>query len=76
MPGGAVARAGRGVYARGVLVAVRIALQVVLVFGLLSVVIGVAHGDTPMAMRAALVVLGLVLLQASVWVRRIGARAG
>ena len=58
------------------LVLVRIALQVVLFFTLLSVVIGAAHADTPTAMRAALIALGLALLPVTVVVRGIGSRAG
>ena len=51
----------------------RIALQVVLFFLLLSLVVGVASGQTGVVEKAALVAAGAVLVWLASRVRRIGA---
>ncbi len=51
---------------------VRIALQVVIFFLLLSVVVGVASGGTGVVEKATLVAVGALLVWAASFVRRLG----
>jgi hypothetical protein len=51
----------------------RIALQVVLFFLLMSVVIGIGAAETGLAEKGALTVFGLTLVGVAARVRRIGA---
>jgi hypothetical protein len=53
---------------------VRIALQIVLVFLLLGVVVGVADASTGVAEKVVLVGIGALLVWAAVLVRRLGHR--
>jgi hypothetical protein len=50
----------------------RIALQLVLFLALLSIVVGLASGDTGLVEKAALAVFGAVLIWLAPLVRRIG----
>ena len=52
----------------------RLILQVVLFFLLVSVVIGVASGDTGTAEKAVLAAIGIALVWAASFVRRLGRR--
>jgi hypothetical protein len=51
---------------------VRIALQVVIFFVLVSIVIGVASGATGLVEKAALLAIGALLVWAASFVRRLG----
>lgn len=51
---------------------VRIALQIVLFFALLSAVVGVASGDTGLLEKAVLVAIGALLVWIASLVRRLG----
>ena len=53
---------------------VRIGLQVVLFFLLLSVVVAIGAAETGLVEKAALMVAGLALVRVASRVRRIGAR--
>ena len=54
----------------------RIALQVVLFFLLLSVVVGIGAAETGLVEKGALTVIGLTLVWVASRVRRIGALPG
>ena len=53
----------------------RVALQVILFFILLSVVVGVASAETGLVEKAVLVVLGGVVIWLAARVRRIGRKS-
>ncbi len=54
---------------------VRLALQVVLLFLLLSIVVGLAAAETGLVEKGALAALGAVLVWLASLVRRIGGRS-